>query len=229
MLSRKNFLFSFLMFSFFSFLAAQTDPVHRQIVIEQAPQRSDEAVAGLANPWPEPLPSEGMLPLAIGILPPLQMPPETWDVVGIRLNLLAGRHNNVAVIDIGTLANLALGEVIGIEVAGLWNQVNQDLMGIQISGIANRVYGDLTGLQIAGIANYNGAADTTGLQIAPVNVNQGETTGVQIGIYNQVQFMSGLQIGLFNSAKNLYGMQLGLCNLISQSPFPFMVIMNLGF
>lgn len=225
----KKFCFTLLTLSLISFLAAQTEPVHRRIAIEQVPQRSDASVSGLANPWPEPVPSAGILPLAIGIIPPLQMPPEAWDIVGIRLNLLAGRHNNVAILDIGTLANLALGEVIGIEVAGLWNQVNQDLMGIQISGIANRVYGDLTGLQIAGIANYNAAADTTGLQIAPVNVNQGETTGVQIGIYNQVESMSGVQIGLFNSAKNYYGMQLGLCNLIRQSPFPFMVIMNFGF
>lgn len=229
MFNIKKSCFTLLILSLFSFLGAQTAPIHRRIAIEQAPQHSEAAVSGLSNPLPKPVPSEGMLPLAIGIIPPLQMPPETWDIVGIRLNLLVGRHNNVTILDIGTLANLSLGKMQGIEVAGIWNQVYQDLMGIQVSGIANRVYGDLTGLQIAGIANYNGAADTTGLQIASVNVNQGETTGVQIGIYNQVESMSGVQIGLFNSADNFIGMQLGLCNLIRQSPCPFMVILNFGF
>ena len=229
MSSSKYFLLALLSLSLFSFLSAQSEPVHRRIAIEQAPQHSEAAAKGLSAPLPAPVPSAGMLPLAIGIIPPVQIPPETWDVVGIRLNLLVGRHNNVTLLDIGTLANLSLGEVIGIEVAGLWNQVNQDLKGVQISGVANRVYGDLAGLQVAGIANYNAAMNTTALQIAPVNVNQGETTGMQIGLYNQVESMTGVQIGLFNSAEHFYGMQLGLCNLIRQSPFPFMVIMNFGF
>ncbi len=225
----KRFCLPLLMLSLLSFSGAQTDPVHRRITIEQAHQRSDAAADGLATPWPKPVPSEGMLPIAIGIIPPLQMPAENWDVVGIRLNLLAGRHNNVAVIDIGTLANLSLGKVTGIEVAGLWNQVNQDLKGIQVSGIANRVCGDMTGLQVAGITNYNGAAEIIGLQIAAVNINQGETTGLQFGIFNQAESMSGVQIGIFNLANNFYGMQLGLCNLIRQSPLPFMVFLNFGF
>ena len=211
-----------------SFLAAQSGPVHRRIAVEVSASAL-AADRGLADPLPEPIPSQGVLPLAIGIIPPLQMPLETWDIAGIRLNLLAGRHNNVAVIDIGTIANLSLGEVTGIEVAGLWNQVNQNFMGLQVSGIANRVCGDTTGLQVSGIANYNGVGETIGLQIAPVNVNQGESTGVQIGIYNQAEIMSGVQIGIFNIAENFNGMQLVLCNLIKKSPVPFMVIFNFGF
>ncbi|MFA6929557.1 MAG: hypothetical protein WCT05_04465 [Lentisphaeria bacterium] len=210
-------------------LPAQEDAIHQHVTIQQPAQRTAAAREGLANPWPEPVPSQGLLPLAIGIIPPIQVPAENWDVVGLRLNLLAGRHNNVAILDLGSLVNLSLGQVTGLEIAGLWNQVNQDLRGIQISGIANRVCGDLYGLQIAGIANYNGAAETTGLQIALVNINQGNTTGLQIGLYNQVESMSGVQIGLFNTAQNFYGMQLGLCNLIRQSPLPFMVILNFGF
>ena len=229
MTSKNFFYFSLLMLSFCSFLAAQSGAVHRRMAVEQPQQRAAAADAGLSNPWPEPIAAEGMLPLAIGLIPPLQMPAETWDITGIRLNLLAGKHNNVAVIDIGTLANLSTGEVKGIEVAGIWNQVNQDFMGLQIGGIANRVCGDSTGLQIAGIANYNGAGETIGLQIAPINVNQGDSTAMQIGIYNQAETMNGVQIGIFNIAANFNGMQLGLCNLIKNSPFPFMVIFNFGF
>jgi hypothetical protein len=217
------------MLSLYSFSGAQSDVVHRRMAVEQPQQRSLAAADGLATPWPEAVPAEGMLPVAIGLIPPMQMPAETWDITGIRLNLLAGKHNNVAIIDIGTLANLSLGEVKGIEVAGIWNQVNQDFMGLQVSGIANRVCGDTTGLQVAGIANYNGAGETIGLQIAAINVNQGESTGMQIGVYNQVEGMSGVQIGIFNIADNFNGMQLGLCNLIKKSPFPFMVIFNFGF
>lgn len=229
-MTTKKYFYFFLLFSSLSvFLNAQSDAVHRRMSIEQPQQRSVAARTGLSNPWPKPVPAAGMFPLAIGIIPPVQVPEENWDVTGIRLNILAGRHNNVAIIDIGTLANLAIGEVVGVEVAGLWNQAEQGLMGVQVAGIGNRVYGDTTGLQIAGVVNYNGAGETTGMQIAAVNVNQGKTTGVQIGLYNQVEEMDGIQIGVFNIASHLGGMQLGLCNLIRNSPLPFMVILNFGF
>lgn len=224
--------FSFSLFSLLFLLIFQVsaqDAVHRRISVEQPAQRSTEASAGLDIGWPEPVPSQGLTPFALGLIPPAQFPNQYWDVTGVRLNLLAGLHNNVAVFDIGTIANLSLGEVNGIELAGVWNQVRQDFRGIQFASFLNQVYGDAYGAQFSAIANYNGPGEFTGLQIAAVNINQGNGSGVQIGLYNQAQSLAGIQIGLVNTSEDFYGMQLGIFNYIRNSPLPFMVLLNLAF
>ncbi len=62
--------------------------------------------------------------------------------------------------------------------------------------------------------------DVTGVDwpiwILPVTINivKGNMTGVQYGLYNQVDSkMTGVQIGLVNNVNSLYGIQLGLVNL----------------
>jgi hypothetical protein len=207
---------------------AQEAPVYRRVEIEAPAQRRRAAQSGLEAGWAAPRPSQGVLPLGIGLLPPVQFPAEDWDLAGLRLNILAGMHNNVAFLDFAVLANIAHGEVSGLELAGVWNLVKQDFRGLQLSGVANRVHGDVTALQLAGIANINGAGDFVGLQIAAVNVNQGDGSGLQVGLFNQAESMSGAQIGLVNKSRDLQGLQLGLFNFISNSTLPFMVFLNLG-
>ena len=212
----------------FCWTMAQEAPVYRRIEIASPEQRRTEAQRGLDEGWQASRPTAGILPLGIGLVPPLQFPGEDWDVVGLRLNILAGMHNNVAILDLGVLANIAHGEVNGIELAGIWNLVKQDFRGLQVSGISNRVHGDVSALQVASIANFNGAGDFVGLQIASVNINQGESVGMQIGLFNQADAMSGVQLGLVNKCRDCQGMQLGLFNFISNSTLPFMVFLNLG-
>lgn len=179
--------------------------------------------------YPAPVPSAGVFPIAIGIVPPVQFPAEDWDVTGLRLNIFVGLHNSVGFVDIGVLGNLSQGDVMGLEIAGVWNQVNQNVSAIQIAGIGNRVLGQVKGLQLAGLVNYgNISADVQGLQLACANV-AGGLEGIQIGLFNRAEDTAGLQIGVINMTRNMNGLQLGLINIISDSNLPFMVVMNMAF
>lgn len=146
---------------------------------------------------PARIPGRHFSPLGLSLMPPAQWPPESWDVTGLRLNILAGYHNNVDILDIGVIANMVKGE--------------------------------MNGVQICGILNHNSAAaNTTGLQVACVNL-AGGMAGLQVGLYNAADEAFGLQIGVVNYSVNLAGMQIGLINIISGSTVPVMPILNFGF
>jgi len=151
-------------------------------------------------------------PLAVSIFPGFQLPGDDWDVAGLRLNIFAGRHNNVYAVDIGGIANLAKGEVCGIEAALIYNQI----------GHSNGL------LQIAGIANYC-KDGLVGVQIAPINLTGTINGGWQIGIFNRTEALTGLQLGLVNYAYQAKGVQIGLLNIMSDSMVPVAPIVNLGF
>ncbi|MGI5922847.1 MAG: hypothetical protein GX945_09765 [Lentisphaerae bacterium] len=208
--------------------SAQVDRSHHRAVIETPAQRRS-----IADPtdkvYPAPVPSAGIFPISIGLVPPAQFPAEDWDVTGLRLNLFVGLHNNVSFIDLGVLGNLSHGDVMGLEIAGVWNQVNQNAQAIQVAGIGNRVLGEFKGLQLAGLVNYgNISADVQGLQLACINV-AGGLEGIQLGLFNQAEDVYGLQLGVINMTKNMNGVQLGLFNVISDSNVPFMVLLNAAF
>ena len=151
-------------------------------------------------------------PFALGFLPCFQLPGDDWDVGGIRIDVLAGRHNNVYGADIGGIVNLANGETCGIETSGIYNQIGSS------SGI----------LQIAGVANYC-KDGLVGVQIAPINLTGTVKGGWQIGLFNCTEAFAGLQLGLVNYAYQAQGMQIGLLNIISDSTLPVLPIVNLGF
>jgi hypothetical protein len=223
-----TFCLILLALSFLPSAQAQADRSHHRAVIETPAQRRH-----LAKPtdavYPEPLPAAGMSPLAISLLPPAQFPPEDWDVTGLRLNLFVGLHNQVGFIDLGVLGNLSHGDVMGLEIAGVWNQVAQNAQAVQIAGFGNRVLGEFKGLQLAGFLNYgNISADVQGLQLACVNI-AGGLEGLQVGLVNRAEEASGMQFGVINMAKNMNGLQLGLINIISDSTLPFMVLLNAAF
>ena len=155
---------------------------------------------------------EAITPFALSIFPGCQLPGDAWDVCGLRLNVFAGRHNNVYAVDIGGIANLAKGEVCGIEAALIYNQI----------GHSNGL------LQIAGIANYC-KDGLVGVQIAPINLTGTINGGWQIGLFNRTEALTGLQLGLVNYAYQAQGVQIGLLNIISDSTIPVMPIVNLGF
>lgn len=151
-------------------------------------------------------------PLAVSVFPGFQLPGDDWDVTGIRLNVFAGRHNNVYAIDIGGIANLAKGEVCGFEATWIYNQI----------GHSNGL------LQIAGIANYC-KDGLVGVQMAPINLTGTAKGGWQIGLFNRTEALTGLQFGLVNYAYQAKGVQIGLLNVISDSMLPVLPIVNLGF
>lgn len=176
-----------------------------------------------------PTAGEGILPLAIGLIPPAQFPAADWDVVGLRLNIFAGEHNNVSFVDVGVIANFVNSDLLGVQVAGLWNQVENDAAAVQIGGIGNSVGGSFVGLQVAGIINDNsGSFETKGAQVGCVNLAV-SMSGIQVGLINHADILNGLQIGVINMTRVINGLQIGVLNFIETSNVPCMPIINFAF
>ncbi len=176
---------------------------------------------------PAPLPDAGVTPFALGIVPSVSLPPEDWSIVGLRINLFAGRQRNLWGIDAGGLGNILEGSLTGIQGAGLWNSVGEASAAVQSAGIANLCERDFTGVQVAGIYNWTGE-EFTGLQAGLLN-RAGGLTGVQAGLYNAADHGVGLQIGLVNTARALAGVQIGLANINTESPLGFFPVVNMAF
>ena len=176
---------------------------------------------------PVPGPSAGIVPFALSVVPPVEMPGESWDVYGLRLNLFVGRHRDVAFVDVGLLGNNVAGNLMGIEVAGLFNRIGSSDGAIQVAGLFNYAERDFCGVQGAILVNSTDG-DMEGFQLAAVNLGQ-DVSGLQIGLFNRAERANGLQIGLVNYAHQMQGVQIGLINVISDSTVPFMIGINAAF
>ena len=174
--------------------------------------------------------ASGWTPCALGLFYPVQVPDENYDVIGLRLNLIAGKHATVSGLDLG-LVNLSSVAENSIQVGALWNEVDGDLRGLQFSGLFNVVDGAALGLQAAGILNQSGKGSDDvmgGGQIGLINI-AGDATGLQIGGLNVSQNIVGLQIGVINWANEMTGVQIGVINIIRDGPCPFLPVLNAAF
>ena len=171
--------------------------------------------------------TEGSWPIAVAIAPSFEAPGADQNVVGLRLNLLAARHRNVAFLDIGTLAGMVTEEAYGVQVVGLWNSTGSARGVLQVSGCVNRCYGDCYGAQLAGI---HSRTDETfiGLQLAAV-CSAKVLKGLQMGLINRTDNSSGVQIGIVNYAEQSEGIQFGLVNIMHEGRYPVMPLFNIGF
>ena len=88
-------------------------------------------------------------PFALGLATPLELPGANWDVVGLRLDLLWGRHANATGFQFGTLANVIDRQMTGLQL-GFVNSA-KTLHGIQIGAI-NFAEDGSDGIQI-GVVN----------------------------------------------------------------------------
>lgn len=176
---------------------------------------------------PETSPYVGMSPLAIAFAPGFEFPPEEWDVVALRLDILVGRHRNFHGLDIGGLGNYTVGEMGGIGVAGLFNDCGTGKAAIQVAGAVNHSSWDYSGAQVSGLFSWTEGWHT-GLQIAAAN-KAGRLSGVQIGALNMTGRGTGLQIGVINVAERLEGFQIGVLNVNRDSTMPFLPVINFAF
>lgn len=173
------------------------------------------------------LPSAGTSPLALSFVPGASLPPEDWSVVGLRVDLLAGRHRDLWGVDIGVLGNELTGTLTGLQGAGLWNRVGEAPAAVQSAGLANLCERDFCGVQAAGIYNWTGE-EFTGVQVGLIN-RAGNMVGLQTGLFNSAGHGAGVQIGLVNIARALEGVQIGLANVNAQSTLEFFPILNMAF
>lgn len=161
------------------------------------------------------------------ICPPLSIP---WckDVSGLRLDLLSGINEKVYGLDIGTLANIAESDALGLEICGFYNRVHRGVGLVQFAGLMNRCDDDYRGMQAAAIYNDVGGM-MSGVALAAMNVTK-ELHGLQIGVFNTTDRLVGMQLGLVNFAEDSErGVQVGLVNIMPMARLPVNVIVNIGF
>lgn len=175
-------------------------------------------------------------PISVAVVPPIQFPPNSFSVTGVRASALWGKHRDVYGLDVGLVGNITEQSFTGIGVSGLFNNTRgvTHILGLQLAGLTNintnkvRVFGVQATLGV----NYNSAASTvSGLQLALL-ANQSPFTdiyGFQIGLYNRAKEVYGVQIGLVNVADNLHGLQIGLINFHHKGTFAISPILNVGF
>lgn len=176
------------------------------------------------------------------------------DVIGIDWTLVGVESGDM----IGIAAagfNWTGADVYGIQVGAVANVVRENAYGLQV-GLVNADFGESSaGLEV-GVVNYALAyrgiqlgalawnvSSSAGFQAGAVNwdfedyvggavgvINSaGQLTGCQIGGINLAKEATGCQIGFFNATERMHGVQIGLLNLITESPFPIMVIANARF
>lgn len=174
-------------------------------------------------------------PLAIGIVNPVQFPPDDFNITGARISLLWGQHRDVSGLDFGLIGNTTTQKFTGLAVSGVFNHTENQatILGLQFAGLGNynEQKTNVYGLQVALGANYNKAeSQVVGFQLAAANLSENTTVyGAQLGIYNSAREVYGLQIGVINSATNLHGLQIGLLNFHQQGLFVVSPILNAGF
>ena len=171
--------------------------------------------------------TESSWPVAVALVPSIEAPGADQDIVGLRLNLLAGRHRNVAFLDIGVLADIVTREAYGAQVAGLWNSTGSARGALQAAGCVNRCYGDCYGAQMAGVHSRT-EGTFMGFQMAAV-CSAKVLKGLQMGLVNRTSNSSGVQVGIVNYAEQSEGIQLGLVNIIPDGRSPVMPLFNIGF
>jgi len=176
-------------------------------VLETLALGSLACLAGLAQPAPQHARQERpRTPFMLSFVTPLQAPPRTWDVGGLRVNLVYGESHDFSGLDIGA-AGRSTGDSKGVHIALLATVTEGDAIGLQI-GAANHVKGAFKGLQV-GVSSYASSA-----------------RGAQIGFFNGAGHISGMQLGLINVTRTMIGFQVGVVNVIRDNDFPFLPLVN---
>jgi len=167
------------------------------------------------------------MPCAFGLLPACQWPDESWSVTGARLNLFAGRHDNVLFFSLSGIADLVNSDMCGLEISGLYNHVGRSSGAFQLAGLVNSCDRDFSGVQLSGLYAAAGGR-LAGLSVA--GMTRAETLdGLQVGIFNKATSLNGVQIGVVNFAENSTGIQLGLVNVMNDGRYPVMFVFNAAF
>jgi Curli production assembly/transport component CsgG len=116
--------------------------------------------------------------LQVGVIPGLQLVPDTRGINGVALSLPWSQCKWVR----------------GVQ-AGLVNEATQSMTGIQ-AGVVNMGGGSVSFLQAGAV---NQAGSLTGFQAGVFNW-AGEARGLQIGLVNYTRNLKGVQVGFINVA-----------------------------
>jgi hypothetical protein len=138
-------------------------------------------------------------PAQVALITPVQIVPESWDVYGLKTNLLFCRIHDFAGLGVGCIdvAHRADGVHVGLLGITSWGA-----SGIEVSGIGNSAVDEMTGLQVATVINDvvrppvkdEGLSlwDTSEFGAGPAS---GSMRGAQVSIlWNVAREMTGLQV-----------------------------------
>jgi hypothetical protein len=115
-------------------------------------------------------------------------------------------------------------ELVGVS----WNCIyskTDSAKGWQL-GVIVTISKQFNGLQI-GFLSISEAFK--GASFGWINWNDGEVSGLQMGLFNISKSISGVQIGFLNMTESMNGIQIGLLNYIKESKVPVMIIANAKF
>ncbi len=175
-------------------------------------------------------------PIAVSLIPPVQLPPSTFGVSGARLSLLWGHNRHVYGLDVGGLGNVTTVQFGGTAISGVFNITHgtTDILGVQLAGLTNYNTEStfVLGAQLTLGLNINTAGSSVyGAQIGLIGNYAPHTKvhGVQLGLYNVARSIYGFQIGLLNRTDNLHGIQIGLLNFNTKGMFEISPLLNIGF
>jgi hypothetical protein len=150
----------------------------------------------------------GTKPIQIALFNPVQAFPEETSILGVRLNLLYGKNQDVTGLDLG-LGNHVVGRAVGLQY-----------------GLVGYVEGSFWGWQNNA---FNYASDFQGFQHGFYNGAK-KAVGFELGFVNITEDAHGLQIGVFNMTQTLYGLQIGAINVVRQKEnLPILPIVNWSF
>lgn len=124
--------------------------------------------------------AEAKKPIQLALLAPIQIFPESEQIIGFRFNLLYGRNAGMHGFDLG-LVNHITGGFKGLQ-AGPVGWIEGELKGVQY-GLVSLATGSSTGAQLGG---FNYARNHRGLQFGVVNFAE-RIYGLQIGLVNIIR------------------------------------------
>ena len=159
--------------------------------------------------------SKEVLPFGFDVLPMVGTSSARPHAVRrISLNLIGGVSGGTWLLELGSVLNVTLGEVRGVQLSGVGNVTLDRIDGLQGAGALNLAGGDVEGAQLAGAANLTGG-DIEGWQAAAAfNLAGGRIDGLQTGVVNvTLGKVDGLQLGVVNVAEQSTA-SIGLINVI---------------
>ena len=166
-------------------------------------------------------------PLAISLLPSVELPTADYDILGLRFGLLASEHANVSLIDLNVIAAFTDKEELGLQISGIYNRIGKGAGVLQLGGLANDSRGAFVGGQISAFYNRS-SGEVSGLSLGALNISDG-LNGLQVGIVNRTGVLEGLQVGVVNYADEAEGLQIGVINVMRDGKWPALPIVNFGF
>ena len=182
----------------------------------------------------------GWTPVCLGIATPVQLPfgMNKWDVFGLDVNLLYSDAPKMYGIDVGGLAAVTRNELMGLQVAALFNYAVEDVYGARIALGVNVAKANVYGLEVAGFglrpsfcgldANLVGSyqREFCGVGLSGIaSISTVKSSGVVVAAgCNIAPVMKGLSIaGLYNHATELHGCQIALVNYCTECVSGFQI------